>query len=284
MGTGILKNGDIVNMDLDDLNNNDVIAYFYNSNTDATVNVEERISIHNDIVIKNNEGIIIKVPYVENRCKKSFNIILDDKKCISNYNDERLIEFIEEKISIFKKIDNYTICLLFFEYFSFIYTEELLQLESEIDELFEGSVDKGIIDNKEILFIKKDVSLIKRYVIYYKSVLSYLDDEFKQYKILAKVLLVIENTLNLVENVEASIYSCIDIYNSVLSNRMNKTMQLLTVITVMAIPLTIVTGIFGMNFEVMPLLQNTQGFYISMGGVGLIVLAILIYFKNKKFF
>lgn len=284
MGTAIYKNGEFKEIEIDRINDSDIIGYFYNSITNDSSSLASKISIHDDIVIKNNDRIIIKVPYCTSNEKKIFTIVVEDKRCLCNYNNPRLLEFIEEKITLYNKIDNRTICLLVFEYLSFIYTENLLELEEVIDGLFENSVDKGIIDNKKILIIKKEVSLVKRYVIYYKSVLSYLDDEFKEKKMLPKVLLVIENTLNLVENVESSIYSCIDIYNSVLSNRMNKTMQLLTVLTVMAIPLTIITGIFGMNFESMPLLNNNLGFYLSMGIAIFIVLIILLYFKRKKFF
>lgn len=64
---------------------------------------------------------------------------------------------------------------------------------------------------------------------------------------------------------------------------MNKTMQLLTVITVSTLPLTIISGIFGMNFSFMPLLERENGFYLAIGGTVVIVIGNVLYFKKKKY-
>ncbi|MDZ7547930.1 CorA family divalent cation transporter, partial [Clostridium perfringens] len=94
---------------------------------------------------------------------------------------------------------------------------------------------------------------------------------------------VLDNTLSLVDNIQSSIYSCIDIYNSELSNKMNKTMQLLTVITVSTLPLTVVSGIFGMNFSNMPLISSNNGFYLSIIITLIIIILQILYFKRKKY-
>lgn len=283
MGTIILRNGEVVdNCDLDFVKP-EVVAYIYKSYENKTKRNIAVTNIHKDIIIKDEDRIFIKIPFVINNIKSYVSVILDKDLCIANYEDKLLIDFLKEKMSFHKEINSYMVCLFLFEYFACNYTEELLHLEEKIETLFENAIDKGIIDNKRILKIKKSVSLIKRYTTYYTSMLTYLDDEFEKVELLPKVIFILENTLNLVENLEVSIYSCIDIYNSVLSNRMNKTMQLLTVITVSTLPLTIVSGIFGMNFEFMPLLKMTKGFYLAMGGTVLIVIGNIMYFKKKKY-
>ncbi|WP_195262478.1 CorA family divalent cation transporter [Clostridium sp. 1001275B_160808_H3] len=93
----------------------------------------------------------------------------------------------------------------------------------------------------------------------------------------------LDNTLSLVDNIEASIYSCIDIYNSELSNKMKKTMQLLTVITVSTLSVTIVSGIFGMNFKNMPLLNNDYEFLISIIVNLVIILLEIAYFRKNRY-
>ena len=175
------------------------------------------------------------------------------------------------------------LCLFLFQYFSYSYSEELLKIEARVDDLFQEAVSIGEANNKEILEIKKSVSLIKRFTTYYKSMITYLDDEFNQLDLYNKLLLVLDNTLSLVENIESSIYSCIDIYNSELSNKMNKTMQLLTIITVLSLPLTIISGIFGMNFKRMPLISDNFGFIFSMVFTLGIIFVEIIYFKRKKY-
>lgn len=283
MGSVILKNGEIIGNCDADFSNPEIVSYLYN--TDKVKSKRDKLvtDIHKDIIIKDKDRIFIKIPFVINNIKNCMDVSIDEKFCIANYEDDLLIEFLKEKMLFYNEVNSYMVSLLLFEYFACSYTENLLDLEERIELLFENAIDKGIIDNKKILKIKKSVSLIKRYTTYYISMITYLDDEFKDKELLPKVIFILENTLNLVENLEVSIYSCIDIYNSVLSNRMNKTMQLLTVITVSTLPLTIISGIFGMNFNIMPLLERDNGFYLAMGGTIIIVIGNIFYFKKKKY-
>lgn len=283
MATAIYRNGSIkegINISEKSLN---VVGYLYNSDNLKKTSDKVFTNIHKDIIIRSKEMIFFKIPVVIDGSKVIVDAVIDKDEFILNYESEILIEFLKEKISLHEKIDKNMLCLFLFQYFSYLYTEELLSIEERVDDLFQEAVYKGNADNKEILEIKKSVSLIKRFTSYYKSMLTYLDDEFSCLDIYNKVLLVLDNTLNLVDNIEASIYSCIDIYNSELSNKMNKTMQLLTVITVSTLPLTIVSGIFGMNFQNMPLLNSSNGFIVSIGITLIIVLLELIYFKRNNY-
>lgn len=283
MAKVIYNNGVI--KELTELNKNDngVVAHMYSEKIKENDEIETLSNIHRDIVVKNKDVIFLKIPVMIDGAKNIIDVIINKRVCIIRYDNETLVEFLREKMSLYEKIDKFMVCLFLFQYFSFIYTEDLLLNEGKIDNLFEKAVYDGIIDNKEILEIKKIISKIKRYVAYYKSMITYLDEEFEGIELYSKVIFSLDNTMNLVENVEGSIYSCIDIYNSVLSNKMNKTMQLLTVITVSALPLTVITGIFGMNFESMPLLANSNGFYLALGVTLLIVFLEIIYFKVKKY-
>ena len=67
-----------------------------------------------------------------------------------------------------------------------------------------------------------------------------------------------------------------DIYVTSLSNRINLQIRVLTVITTIFMPLTLLTGIFGMNFKYIPLLQWEGGFYLLMGFMLAIALGLLI--------
>lgn len=261
-----------------------IVGYLHASTDELDFNKYHITNIHNDIVIKSNQSIFLRIPLIKDKNKVVIKAIIKDDVFIADFEDGEFIEFLKEKIYLHKYIDSVNMLLYLFEYISLSYTEFLLSLEEEVDLLFEKAVYDGVADMKDILKIKKLASLIKRYTTYYKSMLSYLDDEFREIPLYNKVNFVLDNTLSLVENVEASIYSCIDIYNSVVSNKMNKTMQLLTIITVLSLPLTIVSGIFGMNFEDMPLISYSFGFIISISLTLLVIILELIYFKRKKYF
>ena len=73
-----------------------------------------------------------------------------------------------------------------------------------------------------------------------------------------------------------------DLLLSEVSFRMNKVMQLLTLVSTIFIPLTFLAGIYGMNFTNMPELQWKYGYYVLIILMVLIFMFLLFYFKRKK--
>lgn len=73
---------------------------------------------------------------------------------------------------------------------------------------------------------------------------------------------------------EDSIESAVQIHFSAVAHRTNRTMRALTVITALFMPLTLITGVFGMNFARMPWLQEPNGFWWSIGLMGGVVATI----------
>lgn len=78
------------------------------------------------------------------------------------------------------------------------------------------------------------------------------------------------------------LFSTHDIYLSSVSNKMNETMKLLTVIGTIFIPLTFIVGVYGMNFENMPELKWHWGYYFIWGIMVVISFGMLIFFRRKK--
>src|SRR3990167_8685539 len=81
----------------------------------------------------------------------------------------------------------------------------------------------------------------------------------------------IARVLSHVRRLESSIESAVQIHFSIMAHRTSEIMRTLTVITALFMPLTLITGVFGMNFVEMPLLKNPIGFWISMGGMATVV-------------
>ncbi|TCS95666.1 magnesium/cobalt transporter CorA [Hazenella coriacea] len=75
-----------------------------------------------------------------------------------------------------------------------------------------------------------------------------------------------------------------DHYLSINSNRMNSVMMTLTVITTIFMPLTFIAGIYGMNFEWMPELTWTYGYFFILGLMGTIAFVMYLWFKRKGWF
>jgi magnesium transporter len=71
-------------------------------------------------------------------------------------------------------------------------------------------------------------------------------------------------------------------YLSMISNKLNKTMRVLTVIATIMLPLTVVTGIYGMNFDYMPELRSRYGYPATLLTMLVIAGGMLYYFRRQR--
>ena len=96
---------------------------------------------------------------------------------------------------------------------------------------------------------------------------------------------VYDHTIQVIDALETfrdMLSGMLDIYLSSVSNRMNEVMKVLTIIATIFIPLTLIVGIYGMNFKYMPELETPWGYpmvYVIMLGVSLVM---LMYFRRKR--
>lgn len=96
-----------------------------------------------------------------------------------------------------------------------------------------------------------------------------------------------QKSLELLEQIESdmsSLESASNFYFSEQSRKMNEIMKTLTIISAIFIPLTFIVGVYGMNFENMPELKAENGYYIVMTGMFFLVIALIIYFKKRRWF
>lgn len=102
--------------------------------------------------------------------------------------------------------------------------------------------------------------------------------------------------IDMVESLKEISASNIDMYLSIISNRMNEIMKVLTIISSIFIPLTFIAGIYGMNFsredpvtgkilpQNMPELYQEHGYLYTMIVMGIIAVVQVIYFWRKGWF
>ncbi len=89
---------------------------------------------------------------------------------------------------------------------------------------------------------------------------------------------------DLAESYRELVGSLFDIYFSVTANKTNDVMKVLTIFSAIMLPLSLIAGIYGMNFQNMPELQSPYGYYIALGLMGVVALGLLIYFWRKGWF
>lgn len=98
---------------------------------------------------------------------------------------------------------------------------------------------------------------------------------------------VYDHTIHAIDTLETfrdMISGMLDIYLSSMSNRLNEVMKVLTIIATIFIPLTFITGIYGMNFDNIPLLRWRWGYLTIMVFMAAVSGFMIAYFKRKKWF
>ncbi|NPV80678.1 MAG: magnesium/cobalt transporter CorA [Firmicutes bacterium] len=87
---------------------------------------------------------------------------------------------------------------------------------------------------------------------------------------------------DLVDNHHDLLSAALDAYLSSISNRMNEIMKVLTIITTIMMPLSVIAGIYGMNFEYMPELRLRYGYPAALGLMALVSAGMIWFFRRKK--
>jgi magnesium transporter len=96
-----------------------------------------------------------------------------------------------------------------------------------------------------------------------------------------------QKSLELLEQIESDmgmLESASNFFFSSQSHKMNEIMKTLTIVSAIFIPLTFIAGIYGMNFERMPELEQPNGYYFVIGIMLLIVIIMIYYFKRRRWF
>jgi magnesium transporter len=93
----------------------------------------------------------------------------------------------------------------------------------------------------------------------------------------------IERVVHHVRRLEQSAETAVQIHFSVQGSRTNDIMRTLTVLTAIFLPLNLITGFFGMNFEFMPLIHQKGAFWWIACGMVLIAVSTVVFFWRKRY-
>lgn len=164
----------------------------------------------------------------------------------------------------------------------------LEHLGERIDRLEEELMDRPEKETlQKIYSLKREISSIRRAVWPLREVVSNMQRESHflmdpENEIFLRDFY--DHILRVIDTVETyrdTMASMVDLYLSNSSIKMNEIMQVLTVISTIFIPLTFLTGFYGMNFDFMPELHSEMSYPIVVGVMVLMVVGQLLYFKRK---
>ena len=134
---------------------------------------------------------------------------------------------------------------------------------------------------REMLFLRKSVWPLREAISYLErresplisgQTVPYLKDVY-------------DHTIQVIDTIETyrdMLSAMLDIYLSSISNRLNEVMKVLTIIATIFMPLTFLAGVYGMNFKYMPELEWRWGYFAVWGLMIAIGLAMVAYFRKKK--
>lgn len=162
-------------------------------------------------------------------------------------------------------------------------------LSAEIDEIedsvFETEKPKDML--KDILTFKKDIITFRRIIIPQRTLVAQL--EHKNKKFLPETLDVyfddvvdkVEKIYNNLETLRDIVGSLQETNESILTHNTNNIIKILTIFSVIMLPLTFITGFYGMNIT-LPFADHELAYGIVTAFLILIVIAMLIFFRYKK--
>jgi magnesium transporter len=84
--------------------------------------------------------------------------------------------------------------------------------------------------------------------------------------------------VDLAENYRDLISGSLEAYLSVISNRMNEIMKVLTIFSAIMLPLTFIAGVYGMNFDNMPELHSRYGYFATIVVMIVVATAMMFFF------
>lgn len=173
-------------------------------------------------------------------------------------------------------------------YFTVIeaFGDKIEDLESQIfEDDSDGKETPGLIQA-----LKHEILKIRRSIFPFREVVNRLekmDCEIIDPKTHSYLRDLYDHIVQVSESVDLyreMVWNLMDMHMTIISNKMNEVMKVLTVIATIFIPLTFLAGIYGMNFDNMPELHYKYSYFVIWGIMVVIFIFMLLYFRRKKWF
>ncbi|MFH1597553.1 MAG: magnesium transporter CorA family protein [Patescibacteria group bacterium] len=144
----------------------------------------------------------------------------------------------------------------------------------------------------EILLIRQNIADLRKIMQAHKNTIQKLlgrRDGKPNHVIPNKLQTHFDNIINLdkdiwdnLESFREAIETLQQTNESLISNRLNEIMKLLTMISVILLPITLIASIFGMNTRHMPFIGQPYDFWVIIGMSAFIVMMMVLYFRKKR--
>lgn len=155
----------------------------------------------------------------------------------------------------------------------------------DVEEEVLGNTSSEILENinnykREMTFIRKSVRPAKEFLSHLPRLETELIRE-ETVPFLNDLQDLITQAAEAIDTYRDILLDQLNLYNSIVSNKMNDIMKVLTIFAAIFIPLTFIAGIYGTNFQYLPELHYKYSYFIFWGVILSIAAGMLIFFKRK---
>ncbi|HVR38101.1 MAG TPA: magnesium/cobalt transporter CorA [Thermoanaerobaculia bacterium] len=164
----------------------------------------------------------------------------------------------------------------------------LEQIEECVDDLQDrifDSADSAHLD--ELLHLKRDVNVLRRHSLPQRELLNQIsrgDAKFIQPQHLIYFRDIYDHMFRISETIDVDrdqMSGTMEAYLSVVANRTNEIMKVLTIFSAIMLPLTLIAGVYGMNFKQMPELFWPLGYLYAIGLMIGVAIVMILWFWQK---
>ena len=229
----------------------------------------------------------------QKKAQLSFGFYLTGRKVLFVEDEGKLKAWIEKQTEMFRDVDTPKQLLL--RIMEHMIEEDTLyfsHMESELDKLEEEISGEVGRNHNFFTSLTKHRQKLSEFNIYYEQLIDigelFSTSDFYQSEQDTqgwdRFMHRVERLQNHVHLLRENVLQIRELYQSMQDARQNKIMGIITVVTTIFLPLTLITGWYGMNFVYMPELQWRYGYFAVIIISLFIVIAEIVYFKKKKFF
>ena len=164
------------------------------------------------------------------------------------------------------------------------------QLESQLDSLEELAMRADPRALNETYALRRDVIVMRRVLVPQRQIYEDLAEHGGHPLIDAGSRIEFERVsdyqaqvLESLESARSLLGSVVETYRGAVADRTNDIVRVLTVFSAILLPLTLISGIYGMNFIDIPLADEPWGFWVTVGGMAIVAAVLWFYFGRRRF-
>lgn len=176
-----------------------------------------------------------------------------------------------------------------------IETDHTLHIVHDIDLAFERCetallTHSANLDIAMVFELKSSLALIKKLILTHKEIFDEMQiHDIKHFSPDSAAFFrdVRDHAIKIIDSIDGivqAISSAIEAYNTISTKRTNDIIRTLTIMTATMLPMTLVTGYFGMNFKNLPLTEDYYGYLKTIVGMAIIAIAMIWFFVRKRWF